>query len=283
MKEILNNTHILKEIFKKHGIQVAIIDADDTLFDTTNHFRSYMKNYASSLSSLSDRGFDDVYGLMFDVLDALRPRYNVHSTIMLESARITALSCGLDFYNPSIQERCEELMSLYKKSPEIFPGVKKTLEVMHDSGISLILFAHSSREWVEMKVRDNDLENFFAFVFAVSPLEKKNRDSLKEVIEKLDVQSNQVLMFGDSWVSDIRPAMENGIPKTNIFRICADWRSSVLRSSIFSFAIFSICSFVRVPTNSLGVAPDPFFIFNSFFIISETGAFLVSKSKVLSS
>jgi len=202
-------------------IHAVIIDADDTLFDTLNYFNKHVRLYASYLSSLSGKKFDEVYELMFEVLDVLRPVYSVHSTIVAESARITALSCGIDFYDSSVQEQYGELMSLYKKSPEMFLGVRDVLEELKNTGLSLVLFTHSSREWAEKKVRDNDLGNLFTFT--VSPFERKNGDSLEEVIERLKIKPSQALVFGDSWMNDIRPAVENGIPKTNIFRIHTDY------------------------------------------------------------
>lgn len=63
-------------------------------------------------------------------------------------------------------------------------------------------------------------------VFTVPPLEKKDEDSLKGLIEKLGVKENQVLVVEDSLPSDIRPAVNIGISKANIFRVSTDYGAS---------------------------------------------------------
>lgn len=238
---------LLKEAVKSMKIKWLFTDYDDTMADTNHEYSSRMRSYANFIANTSSNDNDEVLLFMRETLNGLRSSFSVHPNLMSETARITALKFGLDHTSQEVITNRELLMEIYKSIPVPFDGVHETLVSLRDTGIMQAVITHADEPWATEKPAKAGL--YFDKIFSVPSDKHKDVHAWKNAISTIGVLPSEILATGDSWNSDIRPALAAGIPPRNIIRI----KTSYSHSDIGKVdGIVEVDSFREVPKVLVG-------------------------------
>ena len=217
---------VLGEVFRRRDIHYGFFDLDGTLIDTHHYYDIYMDRYAGVIASLSPGHKEPEYvrETMSNILRGLRSEFSVNPALMLETARITALNFGQDFYSEEIQSHTADLMQLYVNAPAVFDGVHETLGVLMKAGLKPVVATHSEDPWTKVRLAKNGLLSYFEpRIFSFDSFGGKGIEEWKVVYGSLRVGPNQVIVAGDSILNDVDPNLVLGVPPEQIFRIATDY------------------------------------------------------------
>lgn len=209
----------LQQRFRELNVTQFWTDLDDTLCDTSFVYLPRMRIYSDKIAELSGtEDIDQVNLDMHNCLRNLRPLFSAHPMLMLETARLTAERYRLRYSSKEVTQAVEQLMQIYETIPPLFPGVYDSLQTIHQIR-PVIIYSLSRPEWAIAKVEKNGLSNIVDEVLAVWPIYKKDASQMKMALDKKHVLPWRIYYSGDSYPSDIIPALELGVPSANLVRI----------------------------------------------------------------
>ena len=221
--ERLGTANLLTESFTRRGVVVFFCDVDDTLVDTSWLYKIFMSEYASYIARLNGKIDSEVVReTMGNAIRGLRSTFRVHPTILKESARLAALQYGVDFYSDKSVSQVSRLMDLYTSAPPAFDGVLEAMEVIHASGVRIIAMSHSPEDWTEKKLAQNGLLKFFNEIYGVDTTKFKDGPAWRYVFGKYQIDPAHAMIVGDSWATDVKPALENQVLPQTIIRVMTD-------------------------------------------------------------
>lgn len=189
------------------SIKVIVFDADDTLWDCQSHFDKVEKQYHEMFSG---------YGTPSDLHDRF---------FAVECGNMEELGYGTKAFTLSLIENAISLTegtisamellkieqmgrSLLRLPATPLPGVKDTLEhIRRQFRYRMVLFTKGDNLEQESKLKRSGLSSFFDDVIIVS--NKSTREYL-QLCEWFQIQPCEMLMVGNSFKSDIAPALEIG-------------------------------------------------------------------------
>lgn len=206
----------LREKFVEWGIKWILVDLDDTLIDTSQVYIERMTSFARSVACRNGRPIGEIHKFMIEVLNGLRSEFSVHPNLMSEVARIAMLRNGIDPL--SFVREYRDLMEIYEEAPMVFDGVIVALEKLRD-GVKIAVVTHSDWAWTEKKLARDRLHVLVDRVFSIPSYQRKDLYAWERVLSDLKVSPKAVFVFGDSWNSDVRPALEVGVPINQVVRI----------------------------------------------------------------
>lgn len=211
----------LTEVFNGRVITSAVFDLDGTIVDTHALYIGLMKEYCNRVAADDDVLSNEVYHFMENVLSGLRPVYSVNPALLKESARLAALRYERDYYTPEIQEYLERMMKGIYDEPMVqkFEGVDDTLSLIRAAGADTYLVTHANKTTTAWKLNYTGLDDKFRGVYCVDDLQMKDADAWKRGYEYFGIEPANSIMAGDSWTSDIEPAIAIGVPKDQVFRV----------------------------------------------------------------
>ncbi|KXK08143.1 MAG: Phosphoglycolate phosphatase [Microgenomates bacterium OLB22] len=216
----------LTERFKREGVKHMLFDFDDTLIDTQHIFGTSIKAFADTLSELSGNGTDPstVEDCFRKILEGIRGEFGIHPSIMQIAARIAGKHYEVDPDSPMMCQAIDAMMQLYKGQDTIvFDGAVETLSTIARAGVDPILVTHASEEFTWGKLRSAKLLGTFAGIFCIPTHMHKDEAAWNYVLDELHQTPQGVYVVGDSWTSDIRPALAIGIPHERVLRIRSRW------------------------------------------------------------
>ena len=85
------------------------------------------------------------------------------------------------------------------------PGVEETLERLHD--YKLVLLTKGELQEQENKIKRSGLEHYFSHIEIVS---NKDESTFRQLSDKIGVDAERMLSVGNSFKSDIAPALSAG-------------------------------------------------------------------------
>lgn len=213
----------LSELIQARGIRGMLVDMDDTLVDTTKLYISKMEEFSNFVASRGLLTTEAAFAVMRETIEGLRAEYSVHPALMYEAGRLAALVGGVDLQDPTYKKQLDSLTNIFYESPDVFPGVTDTLDVFLRTGIDVGLVTHASVEWTDIKRKDSGLTGKFKIVHCIDPAFRKDKYEWWQAAYRLKVPPQELIIVGDSWKSDIHPALEMGVPEDQIFRITTDY------------------------------------------------------------
>lgn len=99
-----------------------------------------------------------------------------------------------------------------------YPHVKQTLQALRNVGVTLILVTDAPKTKAYQRLLAMNMDSYFDFVVGYEDTKQKKRDGapLRLAIEKLkemmpEIETDQILMVGDSIDHDIHPAKKLGL------------------------------------------------------------------------
>ncbi len=195
------------------GIKAIAFDADDTLWDCQSHFAAAEQRYCDLLKP---------YATEAEVSDAL---------FKTEASNMALLGYGCKAFTLSLIENAVavsggrisgsvigEIVNLGKCLLNIpatpLPGVENTLNKFHVEGrYRLAVFTKGELLDQENKLRRSGLQRFFSHVEIVSD---KTRPAFLSLCRSLKVSPSSLLMVGNSFKSDVVPALEIGASAVHV-------------------------------------------------------------------
>lgn len=189
---------------KINDIDVIAFDADDTLWDCQSHFADVERRYCMLLGDYGCA--EHISGELFST----------------EAANMELLGYGTKAFTLSLVENAVgvsggrvpasvvgEIIRLGKsllRQPAVpLPGVRETLSALR--GRRLAVFTKGELLEQESKLRRSGLAGFFEHVEIVSD---KTEDEYRRLCRRLGTDTGRLLMVGNSFRSDIAPALAAG-------------------------------------------------------------------------
>lgn len=196
----------LKEWFIDKEIRYVLFDMDGTLIETMEHFLVHMHTYCEFLSQKSGIGETKLFDVFMKGIISLRDEFNVQPSVLEVPARVVAKMCGVE--GSELDQQIDGLMEIYKTVPEIFPEAANQVRLIRDAGVDTALVTHAGEEWTWQK-RLNFI-GLFKDCVCTRTDKSKDLEAWLEAVNALKVQPRHAMIVGDSWTSDILPALEMG-------------------------------------------------------------------------
>ncbi len=185
-------------------IEAIVFDADDTLWDCQSHFEAVEQRYCQLVSPWCDEATAaaELFATERSNMALLGYGSKAFTISVIESA--------LRMSNRQIQQSAlGELIQMGKqlllKPCTPLPGVKETLERLHD--YKLVLLTKGELQEQENKIKRSGLEHYFSHIEIVS---NKNEGTFRQLSDKFGIDAERMLSVGNSFKSDIAPALSAG-------------------------------------------------------------------------
>lgn len=200
--------------------KLFLIDLDDTLIFTQCHYNRAQEEFLYfSLDSFKNFGvsFDDINRIQDGKQSLLMDKFGRDTETYAQSLKDAYVEIG-ERYGMSSKEIRSGAHHVYKigktvfdekkwKSAGLYPGVRGVLEFLVNNGDELALVTLGDVEMQNRKVEVMGLERWFSDNIHVDLKEKSS------IINKLSFGKNKdsIYFVGNSYNSDIRPALDVGI------------------------------------------------------------------------
>lgn len=188
-------------------IEAVAFDADDTLWDCQSHFEAVEKRYCRLLSGYGDE--EAVSGCLFrtEAANMALLGYGTKAFTLSLIENAVAVSGGR-VSGETVGEIVRMGKSLLSMPATPLPGVRETLERLSEhAALRLAVFTKGELLDQENKLKRSGLAGFFSHVEVVSD---KTCREYKALCRHLGVAPDRLLMVGNSFRSDIAPAIEAG-------------------------------------------------------------------------
>lgn len=187
-------------------IKAIAFDADDTLWDNQSAFVAVEKRYTEILSPWGAE--EEISDALFAVETANMPNLGygakafsislVENAVKVSKGNISAAAIG------EIVELGKSLLAL-PATP--LPEVKETLEILSKKDLLLAVFTKGELLDQENKLRRSGLWEYFQHIKVVSD---KTSQEVLTLCSELGVRPDELLMVGNSFKSDVIPAIQAG-------------------------------------------------------------------------
>ncbi|MDG1980176.1 MAG: HAD family hydrolase [Flavobacteriaceae bacterium] len=191
--------------------KVIAFDADDTLWVNETYFRDVEKKFAKILSK-----YETVNKIEQELFKVEMKNLELYG-YGIKGFMLSLIECALELSNYSIsQHEIEKILILGKemltKPIELLDGVEEVLEKLHKK-YKLIVATKGDLLDQERKLEKSGLLKYFHHIEVMS--EKKEVD-YRKLIKHLDINSNELLMVGNSLKSDVLPLIKIGASAIHI-------------------------------------------------------------------
>ena len=185
--------------------KVIAFDADDTLWVNETYFRDAEKEFSKILSKYETINKIDQELFKIEIKNLELYGYGIKGFML------SMIECALKLSNYSIpQYEIDKILFLGKqmlnKPIELLDGVEEVLEKLHKK-YKLIVATKGDLLDQERKLEKSGLLKYFHHIEVMS--EKKEED-YRKLIKHLDINSNELLMIGNSLKSDVLPLLKIG-------------------------------------------------------------------------
>ncbi|MDT0622603.1 HAD family hydrolase [Croceitalea vernalis] len=193
------------------NIKTIAFDADDTLWVNETYFRETEEKFAELLEGYETKNKIDQELFKMEMKNLKLYGYGVKGFMlsMIESA--------LDLSNNNIgQEKLLAIIDLGKTmiahSVELLDGVEEVLAKLQ-SQYRLIVLTKGDLLDQERKLAKSGLSKYFHHVEVLSD---KKEENYKNLLDHLEIQTNEFLMVGNSLKSDVIPIINIGAKAIHI-------------------------------------------------------------------
>ena len=187
-------------------LKAIAFDADDTLWDNQSAFVAVEKRYTEILAPWGSE--EEISDALFAIETANMPNLGygakAFSISMVENA--VKVSKG-EISASAIGEIVELGKSLLALPATPLPEVKETLEILSEKNLRLAVFTKGELLDQENKLRRSGLWGYFQHIKVVSD---KTSQEVLTLCSELGVRPNELLMVGNSFKSDVIPAIHAG-------------------------------------------------------------------------
>lgn len=187
------------------NIKVIAFDADDTLWVNETYFREAEHEFAKLLASFETENKIDQELFKTEIKNLGIYGYGIKGFVL------SMIECALELSNKSVQASViENIINIGKemltKPIDLLDGVEEVLSTLYGK-YRLIVATKGDLLDQERKLEKSGLLKYFHHIEVMS--EKKEED-YKKLLHHLDIQSNELLMIGNSLKSDVLPLVNIG-------------------------------------------------------------------------
>lgn len=187
------------------NIKVIAFDADDTLWVNETYFREAEQKFAKLLSGYETENKIDQELFKTEIKNLSIYGYGVKGFML------SMVECALELSNYNLKPRLlNDILNIGKemleKPIELLDEVENVLKALHGD-YKLIVATKGDLLDQERKLEKSGLLKYFHHIEVMT--DKKEAD-YKKLISHLDIESNQLLMIGNSLKSDILPLVNIG-------------------------------------------------------------------------
>ena len=187
-------------------IKVVAFDADDTLWDCQSQFVKVEEEYARLLSEYASE--KEISDSLFSVETANMPLLGYGCKAFMISLVENAIQISHGKVSAATIETIINLGRTLLELPSTpLPEVVEVLSYLKEKGYRLVVFTKGELLDQENKLRRSGLLPFFCHVEIVSD---KTPQRVAEMCRDLQISPDELLMVGNSFKSDIIPAIESG-------------------------------------------------------------------------
>ena len=191
--------------------KVIAFDADDTLWVNETYFRDAEKKFAKILSKYETQNKIEQELFKIEIKNLAIYGYGIKGFML------SMIECALEISNYSIsQYEIDAILLIGKemlnKPIELLDGVEEVLGELHNK-YKLIVATKGDLLDQERKLEKSGLLKYFHHIEVMS--EKKEVD-FRKLIKHLDINSNELLMVGNSLKSDVLPLIKIGASAIHI-------------------------------------------------------------------
>lgn len=193
--------------------QVIAFDADDTLWDCQSHFEQVERRYCELLAPWGCAA--DISARLFHTETANMPLLGYGCKAFTLSLIENAVEVSRGKLTGTVTAEILQLgYSLLNLSAEPLPEVVTTLSTLRDRcAYRLALFTKGELLDQENKLRRSGLKPYFEHVEIVSD---KTEEAYRALCRHLGIRPDELLMVGNSFKSDIAPALAVGASAVHI-------------------------------------------------------------------
>lgn len=188
--------------------QALLIDADDTLWETTVHFEHAIQQFIARLNHQSLSPQEVRLFLNQVERETIQERgYGAHSFAHSLTKCFERLAA--EPVTPELHEFIAGFAHRIASSPiHPIPGVPETLSYLRRRGHHLIMMTKGDVHEQSGKIERSGIKEYFA---AVEIVREKKTAAYKNVVAKYELALQTTWMIGNSPRSDINPALAAGI------------------------------------------------------------------------
>lgn len=188
-----------------NNIKVIAFDADDTLWVNETYFREAESQFAKLLEQYETHNKIDQELFRTEIKNLPNYGYGIKGFIL------SMIECALELSNYQVsQKTIQAILSIGKemlhKPIQLIDGIEEVLQFLHQR-YQLIVATKGDLLDQERKLEKSGLLKYFHHIEVMS--EKKEMD-YKKLVKHLDINSNELLMIGNSLKSDILPLVKIG-------------------------------------------------------------------------
>lgn len=191
---------------------ILLFDWDDTLVKSTSKFVELKENVAKKIIEYSDERNINKLVEYFDQreIQNMRERNcrgygNFKITLMQVASEILKY----DFFEKGMYEYINEAINiLSEESIEFIDGAFETVQKLFDKGYQMYIVTKANKEEQELKILSANIIKYFKEVIFVK---EKSEQGYIEVLKKINANTEECIMIGNSPKSDINPSKRIGI------------------------------------------------------------------------
>jgi putative hydrolase of the HAD superfamily len=195
------------------GIRAIAFDADDTLWDCQQQFDDVERQYEELLSPWASR--EDIATSLLATERRNMPHLGFGSKAFTISLIENAISISQQQVDAATLAQILQLgFGLIRQNAQPLPGVVETLSSIRKNGaLRMAVFTKGELLTQENKLARSGLELFFDHVSIVTD---KTEQAYRDLCHELEVCPDELLMVGNSFKSDIAPALAIGCSAVHI-------------------------------------------------------------------
>lgn len=187
------------------NIKTLIFDADDTLWDCQSHFDAVEKIMHQKVSRWCSPEEAHKALIATETRNIALTGFGCKAFTL--SLLETAISCSNgEIAANDIEELIRHGYSLLHMPATPLPGVRETLEKL--SIFQLVVFTKGDIQDQARKLERSGLRHFFSHVEITAD---KSEEDYRRLCQKLDILPHEAVMVGNSFKSDIAPALAIGM------------------------------------------------------------------------
>lgn len=220
------NTKV-KEFFSQNDIKYVLFDMDSTLVDTSTYFTTQMLKVIKEcvdiiLPNLQSEKRDGIAEEIREICRSIHKASN--NPIIVYELTYLGIIQYIDVNNIEYAHKKElssfikqSFSNFYLQSPELFPDTLSSLHKIHSIGIPMYVYSHAQVKWTKIKVeriekeyRDKYKQDINLPFFTTEITDVKDAKGWEDAARYHNLDIKQTLVVGDSFTSDILPAIETG-------------------------------------------------------------------------
>lgn len=208
----IENQLLFREWCKREGVNLFLLDGDDTIWKMIDVFRRYLAdcyNYLAQNAPFLTRQQWEI--IIKQTNDAAFETHAVNSVRWRYVMNEVAQKTGLD---SKISQQAEAiLMQIYQTPVQFLDKAEGGLDFLKKTRIPFGIVTHANRHWTWQKYQWLNLSRFLDWdmVYTVDENTLKTSQSWLEAINYFDALPESCAVIGDSPRSDINPACQIGV------------------------------------------------------------------------